>query len=282
MIRPFTCVCVLLAAGSGLYMYQAKHRTLMLDRQIADVLKQADAARARTAVLKAEYAALSAPARLDELSGRYLALKPSQPAQYVQLAALDPHLPPIETFPKPGEAPPPAPQPANATDGDAEGAPDGAPDGGRDGANGGDRAAALVASAAPLAGAPAAADVLLTGKLPPAAVVQGVPAAHAMAAAAHPARRAAQPGTQFAGVVHAQSMPMAAPRPVQSAVLATAALHPAGAPARPRITNAGYAAYAPPRGRAVPAWTPNGSVLGGSVLGGGGATALPPPVPVAN
>ena len=26
MIRPFTCICMLLAGGSGLYLYQSKHR----------------------------------------------------------------------------------------------------------------------------------------------------------------------------------------------------------------------------------------------------------------
>ena len=34
MIRPITCVGRLLACGSGLYLYQAKHRVKVLDQQI--------------------------------------------------------------------------------------------------------------------------------------------------------------------------------------------------------------------------------------------------------
>jgi hypothetical protein len=94
---------------------------------------------------------------------------------------------------------------------------------------------------------------------------------------AHQVHHAALPGSQFAGNTHPQSMPMAAPRPVQSAVLATAALHPMGTPARPRITNAGYAAYAPPRTRPMPARAETGSMLGSAA-----DMALAPPVPVAN
>ena len=33
MIRPITCVCFLLACGSGLYLYQSKHRVQLLDRR---------------------------------------------------------------------------------------------------------------------------------------------------------------------------------------------------------------------------------------------------------
>ena len=34
MIRPVTCVCFLLACGSGLYVYQSKHRVQLIDRDI--------------------------------------------------------------------------------------------------------------------------------------------------------------------------------------------------------------------------------------------------------
>ena len=38
MIRPFTCICLLAAASSGLYLYQTKHRAQVLDRDIARVM----------------------------------------------------------------------------------------------------------------------------------------------------------------------------------------------------------------------------------------------------
>ena len=34
MIRPLTCISVLLACGSGLYLYQTKHHAQVVDRQI--------------------------------------------------------------------------------------------------------------------------------------------------------------------------------------------------------------------------------------------------------
>ena len=67
MIRPITCVCFLLACGSGLYVYQSKHRVQVLDRKIektvraTDALARADACAARR-VDAAERSATSAVA----------------------------------------------------------------------------------------------------------------------------------------------------------------------------------------------------------------------------
>lgn len=100
MIRPFTCVCLLLAAGAGLYTYQAKHQAELLDREIARVLKLADVARQRAGVLRAEYALLNDPQRLAELAASHLAdLRATTPGQYTTLAELDRRLPPIGTAP---------------------------------------------------------------------------------------------------------------------------------------------------------------------------------------
>ena len=42
MIRPVTIATCLLACGSGLYLYQAKHRVQLLDRKIQDTVQAAD------------------------------------------------------------------------------------------------------------------------------------------------------------------------------------------------------------------------------------------------
>ncbi|WP_457831439.1 cell division protein FtsL, partial [Staphylococcus aureus] len=63
MIRPFTCICMLLAAGSGLFLYQAKHQGQMLDRQIEQIGHATDETRARIGVLRAEFALLNDPTR---------------------------------------------------------------------------------------------------------------------------------------------------------------------------------------------------------------------------
>jgi hypothetical protein len=115
MIRPFTFVTMMLAAGSGLYLYQAKQQARVLDRQIHDIRADTDASRQRAEVLRAEYTLLNDPTRLAELAAAHLPdLKPTQPAQWTSLADLDKRLPPV------GE-PAAAPSPLEP------GAPDAAP-----------------------------------------------------------------------------------------------------------------------------------------------------------
>ena len=47
MIRPFTLIYMLLACGSGLYLYQTKHQVQLLDRAIAQTVQATTAARDR-------------------------------------------------------------------------------------------------------------------------------------------------------------------------------------------------------------------------------------------
>jgi hypothetical protein len=70
---------------------------VLLDRQISAVINQTQAARARIGLLRAEWALLNEPGRLQEMADKYLALKPMAPTQFVQLADLPAHLPPPET-----------------------------------------------------------------------------------------------------------------------------------------------------------------------------------------
>ncbi len=106
MISPVTCVCVLLAAGSGLYLYQEKHQAQMLDQQIEQVMRTADAAHARTGMLRAEYALLNDPSRLQELARAHLpTLANTDPKQFTSLVELDRRLPAV------GEPPATAPAP---------------------------------------------------------------------------------------------------------------------------------------------------------------------------
>ena len=102
MIRPLTCITLLMAACSGLYLYQTKARTLLVEREIARTLKTADATWQRASVLRAEYALLNDPSRLADLASQYLpALQATAPAQFSTWADLDKRLPPV--------GPPPAP-----------------------------------------------------------------------------------------------------------------------------------------------------------------------------
>lgn len=106
MIRPFTCICMLLTAGSGLYLYQAKHQGLMLDRQIEGVLHQTEETRTRIGVLRAEFALMNDPSRLQDLATEHLpGLGPLQPGQFTTMAELDKRLPSVGASPAPPATP---------------------------------------------------------------------------------------------------------------------------------------------------------------------------------
>lgn len=105
MIRPFTCLAFLLACGSGLYLYQSKHRVKVLDEQIAQTVRSTDALREQTRMLSAEWTLLNDPERLRQLASQFLTLQTVSPNQFTSLAELDSRLPaPV----------PPSSQPPNA------------------------------------------------------------------------------------------------------------------------------------------------------------------------
>ena len=115
MIRPVTCVCFLLACGSGLYVYQSKHRVQLLDREIEQTVHATDALREQTRVAHAEWTLLNDPQRLQALADQFLSLKTVAPAQFTSMAELDARLPavsvpepaPREPLPVPVAEPPP-------------------------------------------------------------------------------------------------------------------------------------------------------------------------------
>ncbi len=96
MIRPFTFLCFLLACGSGLYLYQSKHRVEMLDHQIEQTVHATDQLREQTRVLHAEWTLLNDPQRLQALADQFLNLKPVAPGQFTSVAELDNRLPAVK------------------------------------------------------------------------------------------------------------------------------------------------------------------------------------------
>jgi hypothetical protein len=95
MIRPFTCVCFLLACGSGLYLYQSKHRVQLLDHEIEKTVRATDALREQIRVLHAEWTLLNDPQRLQALGDQFLSLKTVTPGQFTSMAELDNRLPAV-------------------------------------------------------------------------------------------------------------------------------------------------------------------------------------------
>jgi hypothetical protein len=110
MIRPFTLLCMVLAGGSGLCLYQSKHRTQMLENQIADTLKQTQQTRVAIGRLVNAWTELNTPDRLSELAKAHLSLRPLQPTQFTALADLGAKLP-APVAPGQRDAAPPEPEP---------------------------------------------------------------------------------------------------------------------------------------------------------------------------
>jgi hypothetical protein len=264
MIRPFTCVCMLLAGGAGLYLYQAKHQAQLVDREITRTVKLAEATRERAGVLRAEYALLNDPQRLKELAGEHLAaLQNTAPTQFTTWSEFEKRLPPVGA-PKaaaaplepeapaarlPEPKPDPQPEPEAAKPVAAAHQPADAPAG---------AAATVVAMARPAPVAPRPRPVPRPAQAPaPAAAPTHAAPIHAVPAQTAPMQT---PPVQ-APVMQAQP---GTPRPVGAPVSLTASLLASAAPARAVRPPAGLqpgtlqasttpASYTPPSGSAAEA-----------------------------
>jgi hypothetical protein len=93
MIRPLTIATLLMACGSGLYLYQSKHEVQLLDRTIERTVHETSALREQSRLLAAEWTMLNDPERLRQFSDTYLGLKTIAPSQFTSLADLDSRLP---------------------------------------------------------------------------------------------------------------------------------------------------------------------------------------------
>jgi hypothetical protein len=107
MIRPLTLICASAFAFSGFHLYQTKHRAQETDRAIVQTMKEVTRTHNHAVLLRAEYALLNDPTRLQDLAQQYLALRPTAPTQFVAMADLASRLPPVG--PSPNEAPSAAP-----------------------------------------------------------------------------------------------------------------------------------------------------------------------------
>jgi len=100
MIRSFTVLCALLSGASGLYLYNEKHRTTVLDQQISHIVADTQQVQQQTSMLRTQWALLNQPDRLGELATRFLpTLHPMAPEQFIRMASLESRLP------APGSAP---------------------------------------------------------------------------------------------------------------------------------------------------------------------------------
>lgn len=101
MIRPFTLFCALFAGVSGMVLYAQKHKTTQLDKEITKIVYDTQKIKARTAMLRTEWTLLNQPDRLKDLATNFIpGLRPLNPNQFVQMAAVTSVLPPIKQEPE--------------------------------------------------------------------------------------------------------------------------------------------------------------------------------------
>jgi hypothetical protein len=180
MFRPLTFVTLVMACGSGLYLYQVKHQAQVLDKQIERTVKAIDAARSQVRELSAEWTLEGNPERLQQLATQFLPNdRPIQPSQFVGLAELDARLP----TPRPLDAEPTGPVPDSGPDAPPVGLPDSVPDAA---ASGGVTTQPMVV--APASAAPVKVPAPATAPIPAPAIAQARPAERKPADAPRPTR----------------------------------------------------------------------------------------------
>ncbi|MBB2190567.1 ABC transporter permease [Gluconacetobacter azotocaptans] len=282
MIRSFTFLCAVMAGLSGLFLYSKKHQTTLLDQQISHIVADTQHIREQTAMMRAEWALLNQPDRLQTLSARFLpGVRPMAPTQFIQMASL------ADRLPAPGSKPLPVANP-RATIGAtlAAAAPSHAPAEAPARMAAAQAAPAISAALPPAAHAPVAEPVRVAAARParPERPVMMAEAASppvqevASRAAPHSARPAAISPDLAHSIDHRAALTVArAQRPVlPPAAPATrmAAYHP---PHPAPIAVAAWRPAAPP----APYQEARGYGMGSS-LGFTRSGALPPPVPVSN
>ncbi len=278
IFRPFTVLCFLVAAGFGWNLFQVKHSTALLDRELAGIAEQIKQVQKQKETLESVWGTLNDLPRLRQLSQQLLPQEMSQTPQNRSFAELERRLPPAQT--------PEAAPSAFAL---------------REGASAPDMAIAL------LLPEPATPAVVLASTLAPAASISAAtPPPRVIAAAAPPVPQAVTtvPAPPADAIAEEEVLPLpppapphllamaepravltAAPRPVGGPVTSPAArgsLPPIAAPAGPYApaplpyTPAPVAYVRPPQPvRPQPAPEPPAH----SLLGGLGAPLLAPPVP---
>ncbi|KAB8124895.1 ABC transporter permease [Komagataeibacter medellinensis] len=262
MSRLVTLFFAVVAAVSGLFLYNKKQQTTALDHQIAQIVEQTEHTRSQTAMLRAEWAMLNQPDRLGTLASRYdRGLQPVTPTQFVQMAALADHMPAVGSQPA---HPAPAPRATMVATLAADHVQ----------ATMHDAAVAPVSHAPP----PAPTPVPVAAHTPAPRHAEPQPVAHdalARALAQNDTHNDPRPAPRMADHVRAPER-VAVAEPPHTPTLRDSIV------SGPRVTTASYHPHT--TAIADAAWHPAAAprLMGSSSLGTPHVTALPPPVPVSN
>jgi cell division protein FtsL len=88
MLRFFNIVVVLVLVGSAVYAYSIKYQTILRAEQITKMKHEVKAERDAIAMLRAEWAYLTRPERIQELADKHLDLQPLSVGQIVSAQSL--------------------------------------------------------------------------------------------------------------------------------------------------------------------------------------------------
>lgn len=88
MIRIIHVIVVCTFVAAAIYVYKIKFDSAVQAEQVAVIRAEIKRERDTIAALRAEWAKLDTPARVQTLASRYLTLKPLEAAQYDALAGL--------------------------------------------------------------------------------------------------------------------------------------------------------------------------------------------------
>ncbi len=93
MIRPSTFAIVVLALGTGVFLFLIKYQVQDLEQQLTGFNRDIAADREAIHVLKAEWSHLNEPTRLRALTERHLEMQPVRLDQVTTRAGIDEKLP---------------------------------------------------------------------------------------------------------------------------------------------------------------------------------------------
>lgn len=99
------CICLAVAVGFGLF--HVKYKVQALEEELVRLNRQIVHEQEQLHVLRAEWAYLNRPERLEDLNGRFLRLGPATPAQMGRLADL-----PVRPVPQAADEAPDSAAPA--------------------------------------------------------------------------------------------------------------------------------------------------------------------------
>lgn len=88
VIRPGTIVWFCITVAVGYAMFQVKYEVMQQEQTLAGINKEIITDREQIRVLNAEWSYLTRPARLEELSARFLHLNGMSSAQILPLSAV--------------------------------------------------------------------------------------------------------------------------------------------------------------------------------------------------